>query len=66
MQAVIRNRTLVKKTAIFGVSRKSMLLLVPLNVGTARREDSPEGMLLPGPTERNIRRPFLSDVVLAK
>ena len=29
------------------VSRKSMLLLVPLNVGTARREDSPLGMLLP-------------------
>ena len=33
---------------------------------TVQREDSPEGMLLPGPTERNIRRPFLSDVVPAK
>ena len=35
-------------------------------VGTARREDSPLGMLLPAPPERNIRRPFLSDVVPAK
>ena len=43
-----------------------MLQLDPLNVGTARREDSPEGMLLPAPPERNIRRPFLSDVVPAK
>ena len=34
--------------------------------GTARREDSPEGMLLSVPPERNIRRPFLSDVVPAK
>jgi hypothetical protein len=32
-------------------------------VGAARREDSPSGMLLPGPTARSIRRPFLSDVV---
>ena len=30
---------------------------------TARREDSPEGMLLPAPTERNIRQPYMSDVV---
>ena len=42
------------------------VLLVPLNVGTARREDGPLGMLLPAPPERNIRRPFLSDVVPAK
>ena len=55
-----------RKQRFLGVSRKSMLLLVPLNVGTARREDSPEGMLLPAPLERNIRRPFLSDVVPAK
>ena len=45
---------------------KLLLLLVPLNVGTARREDSPLGMSLPAPPERNIRRPFLSDVVPAK
>ena len=32
-------------------------------VGAARREDSPSGMLLPGPPERSIRRPFLSDAV---
>jgi hypothetical protein len=32
-------------------------------VGAARREDSPSGMLLPGPTARSIRRPFLSDAV---
>ena len=31
-----------------------------------QREDSPEGMLLPAPPERNIRRPFLSDLVPAK
>ena len=30
---------------------------------TARREDSPEGMLLPAPPERNIRQPYTSDVV---
>ena len=47
------------------VGHSSELLSVPLNVGTARREDSPLGMLLPAPPERNIRRPFLSDVVLA-
>ena len=34
------------------------VLLVPLNVGTARREDSPLGMSLPAPLERNIRRYF--------
>ena len=34
--------------------------------GTARREDSPLGMSLPAPPERNIRRPFLSDVVPVK
>ena len=54
------------KGAKYWDSRKSMLLLVPLNIGTARREDSPLGMLLPAPPERNIRRPFLSDVVPAK
>jgi hypothetical protein len=32
-------------------------------VGAARREDSPSGMLLPGPTVRSIRRPFMSDAV---
>ena len=30
---------------------------------TARREDSPEGMLLPAPLERNIRQSYTSDVV---
>ena len=30
---------------------------------TARREDSSEGMLLPAPSERNIRQPYTSDVV---
>ena len=33
---------------------------------TARWEDSPSRMLLPAPPERNIRRPYLSDVVPAK
>ena len=32
-------------------------------VGTARWEDSPLGMLLPGPTERNIRQSYTPDVV---
>ena len=30
---------------------------------TARFTDSPEGMLLPAPTERNIRQSYMSDVV---
>lgn len=30
---------------------------------TAQREDSPEGMLLPTPLERNIRQSYTSDVV---
>ena len=29
------------------ITGKSMLLLVPLNISTARREDSPLGMSLP-------------------
>ena len=32
-------------------------------VGTARREDSPLGMLLPAPPERNIRQSYTPDVV---
>ena len=32
-------------------------------VGTARREDSPWGMLLPAPPERNIRQSYTLDVV---
>ena len=34
-------------------------------VSTARREDSPSGMLLPGPTVRSIRRRYMSDAVRA-
>ena len=48
------------------VEHSSELLLAPLNVGTARREDSPSGMLLPAPTERNIRQSYTPDVVPAK
>ena len=48
------------------VEHSSEVLLTPLNIGTARREDSPLGMLLPAPTERNIRQSYTPDVVPAK
>ena len=48
------------------VEDSSEVLLTPLNIGTARRKDSPLGMLLPAPTERNIRQSYTPDVVPAK
>ena len=45
------------------VEDSSEVLLTPLNIGTARWEDSPLGMLLPAPTERNIRQSYTPDVV---
>ena len=47
------------KGGVFCTEEHQMMCIV----GTARREDSALGMLLPAPPERNIRQSYTADVV---